>query len=114
MDKDQIKEGDKFYHYENIGSIFWGMKEYAVLKVGTGCMCHSPFYVEAYMLDNNSKAHIVHINSNDLEANYFKTKKEAWKKRLYNLQQEILSLNESMKRIEDAIEEANSNITDGK
>lgn len=71
--------GDVYYKYETVGKVYWGMKKFIVSKLGTGCMCGTPFYVEFELIDNYGEKSIAHVSSEDLKK-YSLTEIDAWKK----------------------------------
>jgi len=69
--------GDVYYHYETIGSVYWGMKKFTIKKVGTGCMCYTPFYVELEFTNNDGEISCHHVSSEELVKDFSVTEKEA-------------------------------------
>lgn len=84
------------YHYEACGNATMGLHEYKVIKVGEGCMCYTPYYVDFATKDNYGREYTKHASSKEFKREFFPTKKEAYLRYMEYLKDEICEMSETI------------------
>jgi hypothetical protein len=83
-----MKNGDIFYHYNNTGTLYWGMHRFIFneTKNRLDTDLKERVYVELSSIDNNNNKYEKSILLSDFKDEYFNNLRDAWEYKIRSLE----------------------------
>jgi hypothetical protein len=103
--------GEKYFHYNQTGSLFWGMHEFTVTEARYCCEKHG-YFVNMTSIDNYGSIYTKSVYKESLEREYFKNELDAWKAYQEDLKRQIHRRRTVIARLEVGVSEAQARIAE--